>query len=225
MRRCKEGPDRSGEWPTLIKMFPDLTDKRVLDLGCGYGRYSMYAAAKGALQVLGIDPSKKMIERAAQERIFDNVEYKHIRIEDFDYPVCNYDVVLSSLALHYIEDLNLIFHNVYQTLDCCGLFVFTIEHPVFTAYESQKEFYEQESSRWTVDDYFMEGKRETEVSGEKVAKYHHTLTTILQGLLQAGFSTKNVIEPHPTSNMIDKIPEMKDELRRPMILAISAVKD
>lgn len=224
MRRCKEGPDRSGEWPTLIKMFPDLTDKRVLDLGCGYGRYSMYAAARGALQVLGIDASRRMIEKATEGRIFENVEYKQMRIEDYTYPASSFDVVLSSLTLQYVENLNPVFYNVYQTLDWHGTFVFTIEHPVFTACEIQKEFYEQKSNHWAVDDYFIEGKRETEASGKRVVKYHHTLTSILQGLLQVGFSIKEVIEPQPTLNMIDKIPEMRDELRRPMVLAISAVK-
>lgn len=224
MRRFKEGPNGTGEWPTLIKILPDLIEKRVLDLGCGYGRYSMYAAANGAFQVLGIDPSKEMIDRAVQGRLFDNVEYRQMHIEDFDYPLGSYDVVFSSLYLHYIEDLNPVFCHVYQTLDWHGSFVFTIEHPVFTAFESQKSFYERESGHWDVDDYFIEGKRDTEVLGKKVIKYHHTLTTILQGLLQAGFSIKEVIEPQPTLNMIDRMPEMKDELRRPMILAISAVK-
>jgi hypothetical protein len=55
-------------------------------------------------------------------------------------------------------------------------------------------------------------------------KFHHTLTSILQGLLQAGFTITNVIEPQPTKEMLQQIKDMEEELRRPMMLAVSAVK-
>ncbi len=54
-------------------------------------------------------------------------------------------------------------------------------------------------------------------------KYHRTLTTYLNGLLQSGFSLEQVVEPQPPEEMLD-LPGMEDELRRPMMLLISAVK-
>ena len=32
-----QGLAGAGEWETLRKLLPDFKDKRVLDLGCGYG--------------------------------------------------------------------------------------------------------------------------------------------------------------------------------------------
>ena len=43
-------------------------------------------------------------------------------------------------------------------------------------------------------------------------------------LLQAGFEIFELIEPQPNEVMLNTIPEMKDELRRPMMLLISARK-
>ena len=43
-------------------------------------------------------------------------------------------------------------------------------------------------------------------------------------LLQAGFEIFELIEPHPNEVMLNTIPEMKDELRCPMMLLISAKK-
>ncbi len=44
-------------------------------------------------------------------------------------------------------------------------------------------------------------------------------------LLQAGFEIFELIEPQPNEVMLNTIPEMKDELRRPMMLLISAKKE
>ena len=59
--------------------------------------------------------------------------------------------------------------------------------------------------------------------GEQVAKYHRTLTTYLETLLKNGFQLQHIVEPQPPEHMMD-LPGMKDELRRPMMLLVSANK-
>ncbi len=44
-------------------------------------------------------------------------------------------------------------------------------------------------------------------------------------LLQAGFEIFELIEPQPNEVMLNTILEMKDELRRPMMLLISAKRN
>ena len=46
----------------------------------------------------------------------------------------------------------------------------------------------------------------------------------LQSLIDAGFSLEAIVEPEPTDEMLDAVPEMKDELRRPMMLLVRAAK-
>ena len=75
-----------------------------------------------------------------------------------------------------------------------------------------------------VDNYYYEGPRKAVFLGEPVVKYHRTLTTYLNTLLQNGLTLQHIIEPQPPAEMMD-IPGMKDEMRRPMMLLVSAIKD
>ena len=106
-----------------------------------------------------------------------------------------------------------------------GDFVFSAEHPVFTARGSQDWIYDELGNilHWAVDRYFDESKRNTRFLGEEVAKYHRTLTTYINCLLRHGFAIKGLCEPTPTEHMLES-QGMKDELRRPMMLIISAEK-
>ena len=74
-----------------------------------------------------------------------------------------------------------------------------------------------------MDNYYYEGKRTATFLGEKVIKYHRTLTTYLNTLLSAGFILENVVEPQPPEHMMD-VPGMKDEMRRPMMLIVKCRK-
>ena len=65
LRRSVEGLDGAPEWPTLRAMLPTMAGCRVVDLGCGFGWFSRWAAEAGAASVLGIDLSDKMLARAA----------------------------------------------------------------------------------------------------------------------------------------------------------------
>ena len=57
MSRSQQGLAGAGEWETLRTLLPDFKDKRVLDLGCGYGWHCIYAMEHGASSVVGVDIS------------------------------------------------------------------------------------------------------------------------------------------------------------------------
>ena len=97
--------------------------------------------------------------------------------------------------------------------------------PVFTAYGTQDWHYNEKGEilHFPVDNYYYEGKRTAVFLGEKVTKFHRTLTTYLNTLLSNGFIINHIVEPQPPENMMD-IPGMQDEMRRPMMLIVSANK-
>ena len=226
MSRSVEGLKGAGEWHVLQKMLPDFAGKRVLDLGCGFGWHCVYAIEHGATHVTGIDISKKMLEEARKRNPSPFIEYQCMAIEDFDFQPDSYDIVISSLTFHYLESFTDICRKINNCLTPGGAFVFSVEHPVFTAYGNQEWHYDQDGKpiHWPVDRYFTEGKRTAIFLGEEVVKYHKTLTTYINGLLQTGFEICELIEPQPDERLLDTIPGMKDELRRPMMLLISAKK-
>ena len=118
-------------------MLPDFRGKRVLDLGCGFGWHCRYAAENGAQSVLGIDISENMLQEARRRTEDPRVEYRKISLEEYEYPENSFDAVISSLALHYVESFEDICRKVYRCLKPGGEFVFSAEHPIFTAYGSQ----------------------------------------------------------------------------------------
>lgn len=223
MSRSQLGLAGAGEWHQLEPLFPNLKGKRVLDLGCGYGWHSAYAADHGAEAVLGIDLSEKMIAEAQKRNARENITYQIRGLEDYDYPEHAWDVAVSNLVLHYIADLRSVFCKVYRTLKPGGTFLFNIEHPVFTAGVNQDWVCGEDGRilHWPVDNYYVEGKRETNFLGCKVEKYHHTLQTIMTELLKAGFILEALEEARPSADMM---PFMPEEIKRPMMSLIKAVK-
>lgn len=226
MPRSKEGLPAAGEWHALEQLLPDFSQKRVLDLGCGYGWHCIYAAAHGAKKVIGTDISANMLKVAREKTTSPLVDYVQIAMEDIAYPACTFDIVLSSLAFHYVKDIEPLYKKVFGLLTPGGAFIFSAEHPVFTAQGPQcwVEDAKGAYAHWPVDGYFLEGAREALFLGTKVTKYHRTLTSYVQGLLDAGFELRALCEPQPAQHMLETIPGMQNELRRPMLLLLLAHK-
>lgn len=190
------------------------------------GWHCRYAIEKGAKSVVGIDISERMLNEAKKNTKSQLVEYIKMPIEDIDYPNDTFDVVISSLALHYVESCTDIFNKVNTCLTSGGNFIFSVEHPIFTSNEKQDWKYDEEGNilHWPVDKYFYEGIRKTNFLGEAVTKYHRTVTNYVNSLIKSGFEIMEITEPEPDPKLLNTVLGMKDELRRPMFLIISARK-
>ncbi|MCC8116029.1 MAG: class I SAM-dependent methyltransferase [Planctomycetes bacterium] len=226
MDRSVKGLEGAGEWHAFRKMFPPLTGKRVLDLGCGFGWHCRYAVENGAASAVGVDLSANMIAGARERTREPNITYVQAAIEDVRYPADSFDLVVSSLALHYVMDYRDVYASVWSMLAPGGDFVLSVEHPIFTAEGSQAWVTDKDGAirHWPVDRYFEEGVREAVFLGVTVTKYHRTVASYIGGLLDAGFVLTGVVEPEPDPALLDTVPGMRDELRRPMMLLLSAHK-
>lgn len=224
MPRSTDGLKSAGEWEVFRTNLPELSGKKVLDLGCGYGWHCQYAADQGAEAVVGIDLSEKMLQKARELIDKENVTFEQCAIEDFDANEASFDVIFSSLALHYVEDLSSVFLKASKLLKSKGVLCYSVEHPVFTSNSSQDWYYENNKIKhWPLDNYFLEGERKTIFLGSEVIKYHRTIETQISTLLSEGFEIRSVLEPKPSDEMVEKM-GWHDELRRPMMLIITAVK-
>lgn len=225
MNRSVQGLEGAGEWKTLEAMLPDFRGKRVLDLGCGFGWHCQYAIEHDAADVVGVDLSERMLA-VAREKTSNKIRYICDSIEEVQFPPDSFDVVVSSLAFHYLESFDGVAENVFRWLGRGGTFVFSVEHPIFTAQGTQDWVRDEQGTilHFPVDYYFYEGKRETTFLGEKVIKYHKTLTTYLNTLMQKGFDITGVVEPQPSEHLLETVEGMKEELRRPMMLIVSGRK-
>ncbi len=147
-------------------------------------------------------------------------------IEDLKFDPNSFDVIISSLTFHYLESFEDIVKNISNWLVTGGDFVFSVEHPVYTS-EGSQQWHKDENGNllhFPVDNYYYEGKREATFLGEKVQKYHRTLTTYIQSLIKNGFEIIDLVEPQPAPETLKADETMNEEMRRPLFLIISARK-
>ena len=176
--------------------------------------------------MVGIDLSEKMLARARASTSDAAIAYHRLAIEDIGFAAGEFDVVLSSLAFHYIDRFDIVCRKVHHCLVPGGSFVFSVEHPIFTALPAQDWYYGQHGERlhWPVDHYQDEGPRQAQFLDHDVLKYHRTVATYVNTLIDAGFTITKLWESLPVQEMLAEHPEMQDETRRPMFLLIAAVK-
>ncbi len=215
------------EIPALLSLLPDLCGKKVLDLGCGFGEHCRLLADMGAASITGIDISEKMLDIARRENSSPKTEYINMPMEELNRLDGEYDLAVSSLALHYVEDLDGVVKNIRSLLTDGGLFVFSQENPICTSYSG--------GDRWTRDengsklylnlkDYSVEGMRSTQWFVDNVQKYHRMFSTIVNILAQNGFVIEKMIEPVPTKEILEKFPKYEDLRHKPDFLLVRAKK-
>jgi SAM-dependent methyltransferase len=221
--RSVEGLGGAAEWPALRALVPELRGLRVVDLGCGFGWFCRWARQQGAAAVLGIDVSEKMLARARATSTDAAITYLRADMGGVELPQAAFDLVYSSLALHYVEDLGGLLVKVHRALAPGGRLVFSVEHPIFTA-PAQPGWSVGVDGRktWPVDNYLCEGPRTTDWLAQGVIKQHRTLSTYLNSLLRLGFALEHVEEWGPTDEQIAARPALEDERQRPMFLLVAA---
>ncbi len=223
--RSVEGLDGAPEWPVLRAMLPDLRGRRVVDLGCGFGWFCRWALQQGAAYVLGLDVSEKMLARARADGGGAAIGYRRADMERLELPEAPFDLAYSSLALHYLEHLDRAMAAVHRALVPGGRFVFSVEHPIFTA-PAAPGWVAGEGGRktWPVDRYLDEGPRSTNWLAEGVIKHHRTVATYLNLLIKSGFTILRIEEWGPTPEQIAAQPAWADEVERPPFLLVAATR-
>jgi SAM-dependent methyltransferase len=220
--RSLDGLDGAPEWPALRALLPNLRGLRVLDLGCGYGWFCRWAREQGAVEVVGIDVSEKMLARARADTQDPAVTYRQADMETVELPRAAFDLVYSSLAFHYIVGLDRLLAQVQSALAPGSRLVFSCEHPIFSAPLAPRWSLDADPKNWPVDHYLDEGPRTFEWLGGRVEKRHRMLGTTINLLLRCGFVLLHVEEWGPTDQQIAAQPFLADERQRPMFLLIAA---
>ena len=223
LRLQDSGLNGAIEEPALRALLPPLEGLRIIDLGCGFGHFARFARSRGAQEVVGIDISERMLQVAREFTTDPGIRYIHDSIEGWTGLPASVDLVVSSLALHYVADFSAVAHHVASALVPGGLFVLSVEHPLCTAHPVGWRT-EDGQTFWPVDRYAEEGLRRTQWFVENVIKYHRRVATYLTALITAGLTIVAIDEPTPTPEAIAARPLLENERRRPPFLLIAAEK-
>lgn len=213
--------------PALFSMMPPLEGKNVIDLGCGFGEHCMEYVRRGAASVLGIDISEKMLAVAKSKNSHPKITYLRMAMEDVSSIKEKFDVVTSSLAIHYVEDYQTLVHDIHELLNDNGLFVFSMVHPMNTCFSGGDRWTRDENGRKlyaNISNYGVEKEWENTWFVEHVKKYHRMLSTVVNTLIDNGFTIEKIVEPIPTAEFLKVHPEYDDLLHKPDFLLIRARK-
>lgn len=232
MDRSIHGLDGAAEWPRLKALLPDVKGLRILDLGCGFGWFCRWAMEHGAESVHGIDISQNMLQRAramSENRPeYAGITYQREDLDQLQLPEnynSGFDLVFSSLAVHYLVNLPSLVKQVYRVLKPGGHFVFSAEHPIFTGPSKPGIKEDADGHRfWPLDNYQREGSRVTNWLADGVVKQHRTVATYIGILLESEFQLTGFEEWRPTEEELKIHPDWVDELIRPTFMLVRGKK-
>lgn len=222
------------EQPAMTELIGDVTGKRILDVGCGWGDGAKRMAEAGAEFVFAMDPSKNMLAQARKINDHPAIHWAMLGVEIMDTIERKFDIAVSSVMLHYIKDLSGAFEKINRRLVDGGTFVFSMEHPIRTANITAQRWQLADDGddkpvslldAYIMDGYWSEGFRKVTWIGKRVNKNHRRMETIVNSLIDAGFVIDRMLEPLPTPEMIQKFPGKMGKAKvRPQYLIIKCHK-
>jgi ubiquinone/menaquinone biosynthesis C-methylase UbiE len=199
------------EKPAMYSALGSVRGKTILCLGCGAGEECAYIKSLGAKRVVGIDISKSLIETAKKN--FPDIEFEVMDMEKLNFAKSFFDLVYSSLVLHYVEDWTKTLNKIRRVLKKDKIFLFSTHNPIY--WSALKKENGNEKSH--VLGYLKNKKtKKTKVYGDylnirkindiwfdnfKVTYYHKPFSSIMENIIKSGFKIIDCIEPRPLNSM------------------------
>jgi SAM-dependent methyltransferase len=168
-----------------------------------------------------------MLAVAKERTTGGGIEYVQAFAEDAHVEPGSVDLVVTILALHYVEDFVGVVKSVWNWLKQPGEFVMIVEHPVLTAPDPWEGYTVDErgvEQAWLLTHYFDEGAREVEWYIPGVIMYHRRIDTMLNALIARGFVIQQVLEPTPTPQVVAEHPRSRGDSIRPGVLGVRGLK-
>ncbi|WP_113927895.1 class I SAM-dependent methyltransferase [Bacillus sp. P14.5] len=187
-----------------LKLFGEVKDQKVLDIGCGSGHSLLYMARKGAGELWGVDLSQTQVSTAGE-----TLKNKEVNLfcapmeEDIDLPKSYFGIVYSIYAIGWTSDLPKTFRLIHSYLKPGGSFIFSWDHPLYPHLASEngelrlKGSYQEEG---TVTYPNFKGEEAPVVIPTR------KMSTYINELIAAGFVIEKVLESD-VSESFDSVQE------------------
>ncbi|MCZ7436553.1 methyltransferase domain-containing protein [Micromonospora sp. WMMC241] len=177
------------ERPAMLRLAGDVSGRRILDAGCGSGPLSAALRDRGAL-VTGFDVSAAMVE-LARRRLGEDAD---LHVADLGaplpFPDAEFDDVVASLVLHYLEDWSGPLAELRRVLKPGGRLILSIIHPAIYAIAYPKADYFAVTKY--SEDYVMDGRTVW------LTYWHRPLHAVADAFAASGFRIVTISEPPPS---------------------------
>lgn len=198
----------------VLAALGEVDGRRVLDIGCGEGRFCRLLAGLGA-EVVGVDLTAPLIHRAqelgtgGETYLVGNAE----NIEGIEGE--SFDLAVSYIVLVDVFDFSSSIKEAWRALRPGGRFVVCNIHPMRS---SQPGGWIKQGERklfYPLDNYMDEGPRQWNWWGRPFINMHRTLSSHIAAFLDAGFVLEGLREPTPSPAQLAENPAFDDEFRAP----------
>lgn len=193
---------------------------RLLDIGCGEGRFCRMLRDRGLADPIGLEPTAALLTRARERD--PRGAYVQGRAEALPFEDASFDIVLSYLSLIDIPDLATAYAEVLRVLKPGGLFLAANLSSYATALPSGADGgwlprTDGDGMVFACDNYLEERSFWIGWRGIRVRNHHRPLSAYFQPLLAAGMTMTHFAEPAPTGG-----PAIKAALyrRAPMFIVM-----
>ncbi len=201
--------------PPMLEACGNVQGLKVLDCGCGEGRFVRKLLRQGAQYALGLDLCEPMIE-AAQELQSERDEYRVCDAQNLTFIAPEtFDLAVSYLNQCDLADFNANNREVFRVLRKGGRFVVANLHPMRSAVGNWAKANDGTKQHVILDNYFDESARLWKMLGAPFTNFHRTLSTYIRGFTHAGFRILGITEPTVSPDNLRSFPELEDELRVP----------
>ncbi|MEU4771373.1 class I SAM-dependent methyltransferase [Micromonospora sp. NPDC023644] len=184
------------ERPAMLRLAGDVSGRRILDAGCGSGPLSAALRARGAV-VTGFDVSAAMVD-LARRRLGEDAD---LHVADLSTPLpfadAEFDDVVASLVLHYLEDWSGPLAELRRVLKPGGRLILSVNHPAAYAIEYPKADYFA-LTKYS-EDYVMDGQTVW------LTFWHRPLHAMAEAFAAAGFRIATISEPPPSPDAPAKL--------------------
>lgn len=153
-----------------------------------------------------------MLAYARKNNVASNIEYRRLAFEELDDLEEKFDVITSSLAFDYVKNFERLMKQIYSHLNENGKCVFSMSHPISTAYDGTFDRYTRtetgERLYANLRNYGIEGKRVIHWVVDEYELYHRTISTLINDIVSAGF----IIEECQESKVPESIREKRADM-------------
>ncbi|MCM1992262.1 methyltransferase domain-containing protein [Oceanirhabdus seepicola] len=173
------------------QLFGDISDKKVLEIGCGTGRSLQYIGEKKASELWGIDISNEQIVKAKEHLTSCNLSANLIcspMEEDCGIPRDYFDIVYSVYGIGWTTDLEGTFKRIASYLKKDGVFIFSWSHPIHKCVAVEGDMLSFKKC------YFDEGWYSVALDGDAISLSDRKLSTYVNALAKTGFAIEEMIE-------------------------------
>ncbi len=190
--------------PALLRMIGPVRGRRVLDVGCGQGRFTRQLARRGA-RVVGIDWSTRMIELARrherESRLGIDYRVADARAIGRLRSLGTFDRVVACMSFMDMPDLGRVLRGARCRLRDDGRLVFSVSHPMNTSALGWQNPRGPDRGPMLIGEYFDEQVGVTHWRMARLARpfdtvhWHRTLESWFVMLRHAGFEVVALAEP------------------------------